>query len=203
MFSTTVFAQSNVRYRDIILNISNAAGDYVNTSGDALPLSVSTSKYKQKDLTFAQLIFKNVNDIPDDSVIDLKIVFNDGNAFRVTEFKYCDVSFGGHDYKPQYSYDVDTATLTASFEIDKGATADEICAISLGISKSINPDYNAWFRVTDMTISYSSAEQSFRQKLNAMFSDLFGWLKDIRDNISNFGTDVGKWFSNLSSNISS
>ena len=199
---TTVEAAPSVNYNHIILNISNDNGDYASTNGDYLPLSVTTSKYTQKDLTFAQLIFKLSSDIPADSIIDFEIVFNNGNPFRITDFRYVDFN-AGYNYSADYTYNADIGTLKGSFEIDNSITNDDVVAFTMGISSSTNSNANAWFKVSSMTISYTSAEKSFRQKLNAMFSDLFGWLKDIRDNISNFGTDVGKWFSNLSSNISS
>lgn len=192
VFPTTVFAKTTVKTQNYILSLEPKTNDgsLISSNSANLPISITTTKFTQGQINQAFLVCNVISPIPEDSVVDVTVVFNDGNSFRtqtINELFCC-----GNYLSNNFEYNSSTGTLHFTFETEGYSFESyDIFSIALSPLDTLSSNANAWFKVTDLKITYTSAENSFRDKLNAMFNDIFGWLKEIRDNLTNIGTNVG------------
>lgn len=180
---------------------------FITRFGDQLPLSATDSSYKQSDITSIDVDFI-VKDVVAESTLQCTLVFNHGNAYRVQSFSRVRAgTVKNNSVDTDFTYNATTGTLTFSFDIDEidGETHDGLPCVTVSVwcdvSSTSSPNASAWVSLTGVSVQSESQSKGFQNKIAAWFQNLFGWLKDIRDNALDLGNNIGNWFTQLGNNI--
>lgn len=206
-FPSTAFAAAERTVTHAYLGILFKSGVPLRSESDTLPISITSDDKLQSDISDIEVAF-TIDNCTSNSTLTATYVFNGGGAYRIQSFKNVQAYYRTSKETSEiidisdYSYDASTGTFTFSIDVDE-VGSDGYCVVTswLGVASTINGNAKAWARLTGVSVTSESQEKGWQNKIAAWFNNLFQWLKDIRDNLTNMSTNVGKWFTDLKDNI--
>lgn len=206
-FPSTAFAAAERTVTHTYLGILFKSGDPIRSEQDSLPITISSNDKLQSDISDIEITF-DISNCSANSTLTATYVFNGGGAYRIQSFKNVQAYYRTSKETSEiidisdYSYDASTGTFTFSIDVDE-VGSDGFCEVVswLGVASTINGNAKAWARLTGVSVTSESQEKGWQNKIAAWFNNLFQWLKDIRDNLTNMSSNVGQWFSDLKTNI--
>lgn len=206
-FPLTANAAAERTVTHTYLGILFKSGDPIRSEQDSLPITISSNDKLQSDISDIEVTF-DISNCSANSTLTATYVFNGGGAYRIQSFENVQAYYRTSKETSEiidisnYSYDASTGTFTFSIDVDE-VGSDGFCSVTswLGVASTINGNAKAWARLTGVSVTSESQEKGWQNKISAWFSNLFQWLKDIRDNLTNMGSNIGKWFSDLGNNI--
>lgn len=206
-FPLTVSAASDKATTSYVIKAGNGSSYFMEKMGDSLPLRGTSDSNKQSDVKSLDIDFV-VKDVVAGSTLDCTIVFNNGGAYRVQSFSRVRAgTVKNNSVDTDFTYNASTGTLNFSFDVDEidAETAQGVPVVDVSVwcdvSSTTSPNANAWISLTGVSVQSESQSKGFQNKIAAWFQNLFGWLKDIRDNALDLGKNIGSWFTQLGNNI--